>query len=512
MTVTAAPSPRKTEAWVPQLKVKIKRQSKSLDETRPLTATLERPLILDIALLKKLDMTTFTKKGLVTISKLCGVSLIKKDSKRTTRSVKSRKHLKKQTSIDTGHNRTKKERLKKFDTSAGFSSCDDESSVVELKRKVRTTSNELRVRRMPTIKVSRSEDLKKEDDSWFDEESSASDVITKRKSDRKTVNSLNRIIKDDRLAASSTKTNKSKDYLKRNATVDDVFGGPLRYAVPEPCKTCGRNEQPERFHSHPKTPSKTSDAQKAVKSMTTKTEISKPVPAKYKSAEKGRRESGDSRGDTTKRNLVSKEKEKPSEVSRPVRPSSGRPRTITCYLCAREFGTASFPLHEVRCIEKWERENARLPPDMRRKLPEKPSGLTTVEEWNNFAWKVAQESLVPCGKCGRTFNPDRIQVHVKVCKEQGGKTWPSFKIESDGASETPERPSTGARPPTVICYICGREFGSKSIGIHEPQCLKKWNVENDKLPEDKRRPEPVRPGKSFFPSLLSEFQSNSMPR
>ncbi|NXH32181.1 ZN474 protein, partial [Myiagra hebetior] len=30
------------------------------------------------------------------------------------------------------------------------------------------------------------------------------------------------------------------------------------------------------------------------------------------------------------------------------------------------------------------------------------------------------------------------------------------------------------RPPTVICYICGREYGTKSISIHEPQCLKKW--------------------------------------
>lgn len=145
----------------------------------------------------------------------------------------------------------------------------------------------------------------------------------------------------------------------------------------------------------------------------------------------------------------------------------------------------------------------------------------TVEEWNEFAWKVAQvsfasfffffnmnkfftfyyyfsqESLVPCKKCGRTFNPDRIQVHLKACKVGNFKSWPSFRIEPDGITEIVERPATAARPPTVICYICGREFGSKSVGIHEPQCLKKWNVENDKLPEDKRRPEPIRPGKNL---------------
>ncbi|XP_068103160.1 zinc finger protein 475 isoform X2 [Hyperolius riggenbachi] len=48
-------------------------------------------------------------------------------------------------------------------------------------------------------------------------------------------------------------------------------------------------------------------------------------------------------------------------------------------------------------------------------------------------------------------------------------------------------------PPTVICYICGREFGSKSISIHEPQCLKKWHLENDKLPKNMQRPEPKKP-------------------
>ncbi|XP_069818764.1 zinc finger protein 475 isoform X5 [Dendropsophus ebraccatus] len=48
-------------------------------------------------------------------------------------------------------------------------------------------------------------------------------------------------------------------------------------------------------------------------------------------------------------------------------------------------------------------------------------------------------------------------------------------------------------PPTVVCYICGREFGSKSIGIHEPQCLKKWHLENDRLPKNLQRQEPKKP-------------------
>ena len=85
-------------------------------------------------------------------------------------------------------------------------------------------------------------------------------------------------------------------------------------------------------------------------------------------------------------------------------------------------------------------------------------------------------------------------------------------------------PARATRPaPTVFCYICGRQFGSKSIGtlhtretneygrasddslqflmismtsspdIHLPQCLKKWHAENDKLPKAKRRPPPTKP-------------------
>ncbi|XP_063674951.1 zinc finger protein 474-like [Bolinopsis microptera] len=51
----------------------------------------------------------------------------------------------------------------------------------------------------------------------------------------------------------------------------------------------------------------------------------------------------------------------------------------------------------------------------------------------------------------------------------------------------------GLRQVGVVCYICGREFGTRSIGIHEPQCLKKWDIQNQKLPKSKRQAKPVKP-------------------
>ncbi|NWV51738.1 ZN474 protein, partial [Daphoenositta chrysoptera] len=46
------------------------------------------------------------------------------------------------------------------------------------------------------------------------------------------------------------------------------------------------------------------------------------------------------------------------------------------------------------------------------------------------------------------------------------------------------------RPPFKVCCICGREFGSQSISMHEPKCLEKWRIENNQLPRHLRRPVP----------------------
>ncbi|KHN87927.1 Zinc finger protein [Toxocara canis] len=54
-------------------------------------------------------------------------------------------------------------------------------------------------------------------------------------------------------------------------------------------------------------------------------------------------------------------------------------------------------------------------------------------------------------------------------------------------------PRANKPPPTVFCYICGRQFGSRSIEIHIPQCLKKWELQNERLPKSQRRPPPPRP-------------------
>ena len=52
-----------------------------------------------------------------------------------------------------------------------------------------------------------------------------------------------------------------------------------------------------------------------------------------------------------------------------------------------------------------------------------------------------------------------------------------------------------------MCYICGREFGTRSIKIHIPQCQKKWENEQMKLPKKQRRPPPSAPAE--FDKIIS---------
>ena len=39
----------------------------------------------------------------------------------------------------------------------------------------------------------------------------------------------------------------------------------------------------------------------------------------------------------------------------------------------------------------------------------------------------------------------------------------------------------------VTCFLCGRDFGRRSIIIHHPACQRKWEMEQARLPEDATR-------------------------
>ncbi|KFP14081.1 Zinc finger protein 474, partial [Egretta garzetta] len=100
-----------------------------------------------------------------------------------------------------------------------------------------------------------------------------------------------------------------------------------------------------------------------------------------------------------------------------------RPPTVICYICGHEYGTKSISIHEPQCLKKWHQENDMLPKFSRRPEPKKPEvspiqakGFYDLGSLNEAAWISAQNQLVACDICGRTFHPDRLIVHQQSCK------------------------------------------------------------------------------------------------
>ncbi|EPY34417.1 hypothetical protein AGDE_07926 [Angomonas deanei] len=169
--------------------------------------------------------------------------------------------------------------------------------------------------------------------------------------------------------------------------------------------------------------------------------------------------------------------------------SKGRPVLRMCYLCGQQFGSTSIGIHVPQCYGKklaqWEKGD----PKMRGPKPKHPDTVdwqggkgSTVEELNEMQYKEYGKNMVPCPNCARTFLPDRLPVHMRGCKAPAGAKKPPASPSAKGSqkSTTPRKgrsPSTGRSsglPPTLpFCYLCGRQFGSTSIGIHVPQCYEK---------------------------------------
>ena len=135
-----------------------------------------------------------------------------------------------------------------------------------------------------------------------------------------------------------------------------------------------------------------------------------------------------------------------------------RSQTVVCYICGREFGSKSISIHEPQCLKKWNNENQKLPHGQRRPPPVKPeilpaignSGKVDNERFNELAWKAAQSNLVECDNCGRTFQPDRLQIHQRSCKP--GKPLKPLRqnVNANNTNEL-DRPRTRTlNSPTVL--------------------------------------------------------------
>ena len=156
------------------------------------------------------------------------------------------------------------------------------------------------------------------------------------------------------------------------------------------------------------------------------------------------------------------------------------------------------------------------------------SGSYDIDTYNQEAFDHFNTvALVACG-CGRTFLPESLVKHQKTCKmahatpnnnAEGAAANPASKtlatnakasslsaakasalgaagassLGAAGANLLKKPQGAGLKPKSLVCYICGREFGTASLEIHLKTCKKKWEYEQDKKPPNERRPCPQPP-------------------
>lgn len=307
---------------------------------RPLTATLERPVLLNIGLLDKLDMSRVRKEFLC-ITNLCRLPVkhnLYNNKASERKCIKTRARKPETTSedsvVDSDENTSVRSRARARKV----------SKMMNQTSPTRTIKNN--VRQLHIVKQKQSNDANNNNTVQN------RDVVEQQCAVTDNIDSSASI--GGGSVGGGGGTNKHK--VRRSPKpIDAVFSGPkTARTLPEPCKTCGRPDQPERFHSHPATPLVRPAAKRTIvvtpntNKHIMKNSVQKPVAMKYKGTKQ--KAPAPPAPTTTPVPSVAPPAAAAEQNTKPKSPQRG-PRTVICYICGREFGTASLPLHEPKCLQ-----------------------------------------------------------------------------------------------------------------------------------------------------------------
>jgi zinc-finger of a C2HC-type len=108
-------------------------------------------------------------------------------------------------------------------------------------------------------------------------------------------------------------------------------------------------------------------------------------------------------------------------------------------------------------------------------------------------------SLYQCPHCGRSFNEEAFARHATMCTAEtpggphakrapGAGTMGSGPLRMAASAGAGSGSGPAQKPRAYTCYLCGQQYGSKSLPIHVPQCQEKWvKKEETKSKADRRR-------------------------
>jgi len=113
-----------------------------------------------------------------------------------------------------------------------------------------------------------------------------------------------------------------------------------------------------------------------------------------------------------------------TEAAYPTGPNKAK-NTVICHICGRKYTVHSIDIHLPQCEQLWKDRQAKLPKNKRKPVPQMPNKnykKLPLDKRNAMAQKVYNDvSLEQCKYCGRTFLPDRLEVHIKSCARNHAK-------------------------------------------------------------------------------------------
>ena len=147
---------------------------------------------------------------------------------------------------------------------------------------------------------------------------------------------------------------------------------------------------------------------------------------------------------------------------------------VSCYLCGRDFGTASFGIHMVSCMERWSREQGG---DQEVRQPSPPPGIEQalsgnlkgrqLIEFNRESvalWKALV--LKPCSACSRTFFPGQLKKHERACRPNrpmgNPHNGPGRASQLEAGVSYPSYPVKRARSSNKDPLLAGSEMKSET--------------------------------------------------
>jgi len=181
------------------------------------------------------------------------------------------------------------------------------------------------------------------------------------------------------------------------------------------------------------------------------------------------------------------------------------PKSVTCYICGRGYGTKSIGIHLKNCEKKWDIDQMQKPPKERRPCPQPPKNFLNVigkdtisrkdlEQLNNKAFEEYNEvALERCNFCNRTFNPESFKIHQRLCSAEN-----PFKPLKNKVNDTNkiELPKVNSKIQALNKVDSNKNIPNKNVGNHKTLAMVSnyvynpisGNQTNTKIDEKKTQP------------------------